>query len=238
MSTVITQVWNEAPLLGMWLDWHAKRFDRIIVIDCGSDDGSREIAQDRGCEVVDGPTVFAAAAMDQAVMDVEARVFGIRIALNVTEFLLADPDDCSSHWFIPSVSLVNMPDDPPFTWLGWFHTQRHHGIGWREDFMLRRSRLLSRQAVRYPLGRHFMEVTDTPALIVHVAHCLVDEWMIDRRLAIQTRIPAEDIALDLGFQHHDHGRGLTRDKVLAEQDAYRARATDCRDDIQRALSWL
>lgn len=237
MTTVITHVWNEAPLLAMWLDWHCRRFDRVIVLDCGSTDGSREIAAERGCEVLNGPTVFAAAALDQAVMDVETTVNGLRIALNVTEFLLADPTDCPSHWFIPSVSLIDM-GDRPFTWLGWFWKQRTHGISWRDDFTLRRSRLLSRQGVRYPLGRHFTERSEVPALIVHVANCLVDDWMIDRRLAIQTRIPAEDIALGLGFQHHDHGRGLTRDKLLAQQEVDRARATDCSDDIAQALAWL
>lgn len=238
MTTVITHVWNEAPLLGMWLDWHGPRFDRVIVIDCGSDDGSREIAAERGCEVVDGPTVFAAAALDQAVMTVESKVRGLRIALNVTEFLLADPTACPSYWLVPSVSLVDMADDRPFTWSDWFWNQRTHGISWRDDFMLRRSRLMARQSVRYPLGRHFTERSDSDALIVHVANCLADDWMVNRRLAIQTRIPAEDIALDLGFQHHDHGRGLTCDKLLAQQEADRARATDCSDDIRRALSWL
>lgn len=236
MSTVITQVWNEAPLLAMWLDWHGRMFDRVIVIDCASDDGSRELAEDKGAEIVDGPTVFAAAEIDALVMQVEQGVSGLRIALNATEFLLTHPKHCASHWFIPSVSLVQMPDDEPFTWLGWFHTQRTHGVHWRDDFMLRRSRLMSRQGVTYPLGRHFMEVTEGP-LIAHVAHCYVDDWMVERRLQIQTRIPAEDKARDLGFQHHDHGRGLTRDKVLAEQEAYRHRAVDCSADIAAGLSW-
>ena len=228
MSTLITHVWNEVALLPGWLDWHAPRFDRIIAIDCASDDGTRDILADAGVEIVEGPDDFGAQRMDACVMEVERGVTGLRIALNVTEFLLGKPN-IPGQTFIPSVSLVNMPDDPPFNWMGWFWTQRRHGIGWREDFMLRRARLLTDTPVHYDIGRHFMQVSDAPLLIVHVANCLVDEAMIARRLQIQQRIPESDKRLDLSFQHHDHGRGLTRERLMVEQDEYRARATDLTD---------
>ena len=225
MTTLITHTWNEAALLPGWLEWHLPRFERIIAIDCQSDDGTRDLLHDAGVEVVEGPDDFGAARMDGYVMRVEEQVTGPRIALNATEFLLGDPDR-PGMTFIPSISLIDMGNEPEFDWLSPWWLQRWHGIGWREDFMLRRSRLLTDAPVRYDIGRHFMQVSEAPLLIVHVANCLVDEQMIARRLAIQTRIPATDVALDLSFQHHAHGMGLTRERLMAEQAAYRARATD------------
>jgi hypothetical protein len=50
--------------------------------------------------------------------------------------------------------------------------------------------------------------------------------MIDRRLQIQTRIPESDKRNNLGVQHHNWGKGLSRDDVLSEQVELRKQARD------------
>ena len=238
MTTVITHVWNEQHLLPSWLAWHTYLFDHVIVIDTGSTDSSRAIcANIPGVTLIDHPMPdFDAAKMDAVVSWVESEwVTGWRIALNVTEFFLGDPSTVSKPSFIPSVSLINMADDPPFDWRQWFWDQRSFGIDWRDDFQLRRSRAFTFKPVEYTLGRHFNHVDANGFLICHVANCLVDEGMVERRLQIQHRIPPSDIAQNLGFQHHNWGRGLTCTDLVHQQEQFRHAAVDVSDQIKRAL---
>ena len=239
MTTVITHIWNEQHLLPSWLDWHTDLFDTVIVIDTGSTDASRAIAAStRGVTVIDHPMPdFDAAKMDAVVQWVESEwVTGWRITLNVTEFFLGDPAKTSKPSFIPSVSLINMENDQPFDWRHRFWEQRHHGIDWRNHLQFRRTRAYTFKPVEYTLGRHFNHVDANGLLICHVANCLVDEGMVARRLQIQQRIPPTDIAQNLGYQHHNYGRGLTRADLAVEQEQFRSAAVNVSDQIHRALT--
>jgi hypothetical protein len=226
MATLVTHCWNEVALIEMWIDHHNQTFDKLIVIDFASDDGTRDILKDKGVTIVDSPlSEFSARPVDELVEQVEANIIGPRISLNVTEFLLGDPN-VDRELLIPSVCLVNMDSDPDFDWSIPFHRQRDYGIGFERDFYRRRSRRLSLEPKPYPLGRHFHFIDRGELLIAHVAQCYVDQRMIDRRLAIQHRIPESDKQKMLGYQHHNMNRGLTFDDVMAEQFNDRRAAQD------------
>lgn len=227
MAVLLTQSWNEARLLPLWLEHHCKLFDRVIVIDFASDDGTRDIVKLYGAELLESNMVdFQADAIDRRVEEIEATIEGPRISLNVTEFFLGDPKSITRELFIPSVSLINMPNDPDFDWSRQFFEQRRWGISFERDFMRRRSRRFSFEAKPYPLGRHFMLIDREDFVVVHVADCFVDATMFARRLAIQDRIPQRDKDMMLGYQHHNWNRGLTRDDLLEQQNRDRASAQD------------
>lgn len=227
MATLVSHSWNEVQLMPLWLAHHVPMFDEVIVLDFDSDDGTRDLIRDSGATLVDaGLPDFCSEQLDARVEEIEARIEGPRITLNTTEFLLGDPSKVSRELFVPQISLVNMADDAEFDWSRQFFEQRRFGISFERDFMRRRSRRFSLVPKKYPLGRHFMVVDADGFIIVHVAYCYVNQAMIDRRLAIQHRIPARDKELMLGYQHHNWGRGLTLEDVLEEERRDRQAAED------------
>jgi hypothetical protein len=92
-TTVISHFYNEEDYLPIWLRRHARLFDHGILIDYHSTDRSREIIRDLvpAWEVVStSNNSFETHAIDREVMEVERRVEGWKVALNVTEFLITD----------------------------------------------------------------------------------------------------------------------------------------------------
>jgi hypothetical protein len=93
MSTVITHFFNEERLLRWWLPHHRALFSRGILIDHGSTDQSvavcRALAPD-WTVVRSRLSHFDAVETDREVMDYEATVTGWKMALNTSEFVVAD----------------------------------------------------------------------------------------------------------------------------------------------------
>jgi hypothetical protein len=232
-STVITHVYNEEFLLPYWLSHHQRIFDHGIVIDYASTDASVSIVREMAptWEVRQSSCLdFSARTLDEQVEAIEAELSGAKIALTVTEFFVGSPSALiASETAIPTVDLIDMPDDKPFIEGVPFHEQRTHGIHYLNAYPFRahgRGRLLHYSPISYPLGRHYDAQRGGPFLIYRVASCLVNDAMIDRRLQIQSRIPTEDVTRGYGVQHHDHGRGLTRDKILDQLSREREIAVD------------
>jgi hypothetical protein len=92
-ATIISHIYNEEYLLPVWLKHHTSMFDHGIIIDYGSTDNSIaiikgacptwEIRQSRNAN-------FDAADVDREVMDIESSIDGIKVVLNITEFLFTD----------------------------------------------------------------------------------------------------------------------------------------------------
>jgi hypothetical protein len=90
MLTLITHVYNESYFIPFWLEHHKKIFDHLIVIDYHSTDTTVDLCKSLwpGCDVrTSRNAMFDAVKVDQEVMDIESTVEGIKIVLNVTEFL-------------------------------------------------------------------------------------------------------------------------------------------------------
>jgi len=128
-----------------------------------------------------------------------------------------------------------MEFDKEFDWSKQFWEQRSYGISYKNNFQLRRSRILAHQLPTYPLGRHFESIDDGGYLIVHVANCLVDDAMINRKLQFQDRVPVEDKNLNLAFQHYRHGRRFVKEDAFEEQEVFRSQSVDISDLISEAV---
>lgn len=244
MATIITHIYNEEQLLPLWLEHHSKYFEHGIVVDFASTDRSRDIIAEYPQFKIYDSTIdhFSAADLDKMMIEFERPVVGKRIVLNLTEFLIGNPERANRNLLIPSVSLVNMKFDEPFDWSRQFYEQRRYGISYEQNFKMRRSRVLSDELPDYPLGRHFETIDNDGFMIVHVANCFVSDGMYQRRLQIQHRIPQSDKNNLLGMQHYkvtNKRRGesfLTyEDLVILEKDI-RKSAIDVSPFIDRALS--
>lgn len=90
--TVIAHFYNEEYLLPFWLKHHKDMFDHGILINYNSTDSSVDIIKSivPHWEIVDSRNeYFDALECDAEVMDIEKRVQGWKIALNITEFLMS-----------------------------------------------------------------------------------------------------------------------------------------------------
>ncbi len=225
-STIVTHVYNEEFLLDSWIRHHRDVFDHGIVVDFNSTDQSMDVVKELAPHwtIVQSPLLeFSAEPLDRLIESIERELSGTRMTLTVTEFLLGNPRELlSEQLIVPSIDLINMPFDPPFNPdLPW-HEQRVHGIHYKSTSKFRsnlRGRSIHKINVNYPVGRHFDGSIGGSMLIYRVAGCLVNEKMIERRLQIQSKIPVSDVLKNYGVQHHDFGRGLTREKLL-EQELY------------------
>ena len=220
-KTVISHFYNESYLLPWWLNYHKNIFDNGILINYASNDHSVDIIK-HICPhwtIVDSKNKeFCARNADSEVMAYEFYVKEWKMALNITEFIVGDIDKNiinNQQLLIPQISFFdwdpnNKLDNNSYLW-----QQKTYGIDYKTDFTLRYARSLHCANIRYPSpGRHFLKYNTENLLIFHYANCISSQEMLSRRLQIQHRIPIKDKKLDLGFQHHNHGKGLT------EQDVY------------------
>lgn len=94
MRTVITHFFNEEYLLPWWLEHHVKIFEHGLLIDHGSTDNSADICRQIAPHwrlVKSRLTQFDAWLNDFEVMTHELEIKGWKIALNTTEFMIANP---------------------------------------------------------------------------------------------------------------------------------------------------
>jgi hypothetical protein len=214
-TTLISHFWNEQFLLPYWIRHHLPMFDRAVLIDYGSTDGSREIIEKLApdWEVICSRNAwFDAAACDREVMEQERRFDGWKITLNTTEFLLSYDlrlytkwmqkyrHDVQGVWAYDAV-LVDHPGqkEDPLTSEPLF-LQKRHGY-----FLGGRTRLLHRAADgQYSLGRHDSRIVNRvvdDGIFVAWAGWSPIVHVKDRKLAIQQRIPEGDKRSGLGKQH-------------------------------------
>uniref|UniRef100_A0A6C0HE45 Methyltransferase type 11 domain-containing protein n=1 Tax=viral metagenome TaxID=1070528 RepID=A0A6C0HE45_9ZZZZ len=89
-STVLIHIYNEEYLLPFWLNHHKNIFNHGIIIDYRSTDKSIEIYK-QICPnwdiIISRNLYFTAIDVDQEIMEIEEKINGIKIALNVTEFI-------------------------------------------------------------------------------------------------------------------------------------------------------
>lgn len=89
-TTVITIIYNEEYLLPFWLNHHKKLFDNIIIIDYESTDNSIQIIKDNcpNAKIITSKNKnYGSRDTDFEIMEIEKNIEGIKIVLNITEFL-------------------------------------------------------------------------------------------------------------------------------------------------------
>ena len=223
--TVISHIFNEEYLLPFWLEYHKRIFSNGIIIDYCSTDETCNIIK-RICphwEIIktvnvniDGTPNFEAGLIDAEVIQLEKRISGFKIALNITEWLLLSnkienftdylkPDNCylfqayqcmsekNNHY--PTSTVEFLSDITKIQ-----KSSHFRGVRILHD----------RNGLDYILGRHNRNGTDNnvnceEGIILWTGYYPFNEDVLKRKLQIKKNIPQSDVVGRLGF-HHMVGR--------------------------------
>lgn len=208
--TVITHFYNEEYLLPFWLKHHKDIFDHGILINYNSTDSSIDIIKSivPHWEIVDSRNeYFDALECDNEVMDIETRVKGWKITLNITEFIMSvnnlhklvhkygrkDYNALSirSLQMIESqeheTSVINKDES--------LVTQRTYGT---KDYT-RKTRTLHRDIHgNYDFGRHntrvypFIEMPISSVVILWYGYSPMTSELLNRKLQIKDKMSLKD----------------------------------------------
>jgi hypothetical protein len=226
--TVIAHFRNEATLLPWWLKHHLQMFDHGILIDHNSTDESRKVCAELAPSWEVRPTKlhnFDAIDTDFEVMTIETSITGWKVALTISEFLIARDlrgrlraAETSGAMAIRSKGVVMVdrqqdmdlsPDLPLIE-------QRYFGYveeGWRLSYAAgKRTRRAGRRRMihRYPQGgylpgRHdtFRYVDEQAADIFTLwyAYSPWVDWFKQRKMGFATQVSSEDKKAGRGLHH-------------------------------------
>ena len=208
-TTVILHMFNEEYLLPFWLTHHKDLFDHGIIIDYKSTDTSVDICRAL-CPQWDILTTrnenFDARAVDAEVMDLESRTDGIKLVLNVTEFLFVR---APLKDLVTDVALrisVNCPYSPhectPPDLHACIKGLLHKDVRFHQHRLHRYAH--SFVTGKYNLGRHetqhpFVDTND--AHIVWFGFYPLNESLLQRKLQIKQHMSAWNIEVGAGHQH-------------------------------------
>jgi len=253
MRTIITHFYNEEYLLPRWLEHHKKYFNDGVLIDYGSTDRSVEICREI-CPTwqvfPSGYQYFDAEDCDREVMFYERQIPGWRIALTVTEFLMAkDPVSfmpeigARMQWLIPGIRFTKWDPDGTLDPNKPLWEQISTGVSYHTNIRAHSCRSLHNfNDINYrnadgggvAAGRHFLYPNTDDILIFHYAHAIVGEPMLKRRLQIQTKISTHDRDAELGKHHFIDENGLNRENLeILHKELISLEETDCSDYIKR-----
>lgn len=210
-TTVICHIFNESYMLPWWLEHHRKIFDHGIIIDYASTDDSCAIIR-RICpswDIVQSQNAqFMAHAIDAEVMDIESKLHGIKMVLNVTEFIFSNVklrdlfDGPNQALRIEALSAHSDPtrtDSPKSLKQLFKGIERVHlsqRIGHRYIHTYKNG--------MYTVGRHgtSMAAVDTDKLyLIWFGFYPWNEMFQARKLQIKEKIPDSDKQAGMGFQH-------------------------------------
>jgi len=250
MLTVIMHFYNEELLLPFWLKHHTKIFDHGVLIDYASTDASNEICRELAphWELIQSRNPsFQASEVDAEVMEHERRFPGWKMALNTTEFVLAE--DLSSYcedfesknpnslgftssgvFAIDPPQLVGVPltAEPLLYQRHWGYFAPSHG----------RNRLIHRaETGSYTLGRHNTHHENIKSFWQPEVYNVWYGWspwpqVKERKLHVKDRIPQSDKDMGLGIEHQ-----MTPEEMDLTFESYSQRAHDLRDDEVFARVW-
>jgi hypothetical protein len=243
--TLFTECLNGEPLLPFWLEHHRQLFDHGVIVLYPSKDRSesiiREICPDWEIVKPVKHREYSCAGVDEEIMIQEARHTGWKLALNVTEFAVAQ-DLSAVVRSVPAKTRCILPIDvavmvdTPDTVNERLHPdiplleQKHHGV-FSKDYLLWRCRhfrqLHQASNGQYDVGRHNSRVKpQAKSPLFYIAWFAWSPYRIIyvRKLAVQKQLSKVDIKVRRGWQHH-----VTPD----EQDARFNRVSNIAYDLNR-----
>lgn len=232
MRTVISHFFNEEYLLPWWLRHHLNMFDHGIMIDHGSTDNSADICRQLAPHwrlVRSRLNKFDAWLNDFEVMTYELEVSGWKIALNTTEFLLANPGlDHIEHYLqergksgIAATGFTMIDKAPAILPASgtsllqqkpWAVEDNRYRWRWMRKVSGYPKELLRNRFYHclpngmYQTGRHASQHSDwkqrTPNLMVlHYGYSPWNDFFLRRKLQIAAKVPESDRIRGLGQQH-------------------------------------
>ncbi len=217
VATVVCHFYNEEYLLPFWLNHHKEIFSHGIMINYQSTDNSVDIIRSivPDWEIVDSRNKeFDSKLCDIEVMDIEKKIKGWKIALNVTEFLSCDlysllnsvTDDIQSITITcyPMVESYEHESQKEITYEKPLIQQRTFGIKNNS----RSTRTIHRAPCgNYCQGRHYNRVSlaqisePSDAVILWYGYSPFNNSVIKRKLQIQTRMSLSDKINNMGKEH-------------------------------------
>jgi hypothetical protein len=226
--TVISHFYNEEYLLPWWLDHHKKLFDHGVMIDYGSTDKSVSLIR-KHCpnwEILRSVNnQFNARLVDEEISSVEKGIFGWRICLNITEFLVGNVQSsienvtslrsfgCTSYKTlantiprggvgIPVHVMVDVEPEVLPDYNKPLIFQKTYGIHFgKGGFKIRKGRLLhANPGLVYQVGRHY-DCNTSVAAICWYGWSPFNSRLLERKLQIKKMIPDDDRRLGYGVEH-------------------------------------
>jgi hypothetical protein len=244
-KTVICHFYNEEFLLPWWCKHHKQIFDHGIMIDYRSTDRSVDIIK-KICpdwEIVTTKNeFFDSTPIDAEVMEIEKKLEGWRIALNVTEFLFGNTDhliskDEMTQFLIGNYVFVDMEDPakgPTYLLHDYpLHAQRHWGFdpntgdgAMPGGAMRRTNRSIHNFPVQYKGGRHFGKTKRSfdDLMIFYYGWCYIKEQGIERKTQILPKIH------ETNSPHH-----RTKDQFLSELREQKHLCSDLTESLRPIL---
>jgi len=219
MVTLLTHFYNEEYLLPWWLNQHKDMFDHAILVNYGSTDRSVDIIKDicPAWEIVNSVNpYFDAAACDSEMMSIENKVNGYKICLNVTEFMVKNPnsDDRNLKDYLSKdlscypILRANIVDEDPsilVTYDDDLIEMKNYGIPGDIGLHPPHRFLHNHTNGNYQIGRHFTNHAVTqheiPFMIYWYGYAPWNENLIKRKSQIKDRIPESDKQSGKGYQH-------------------------------------
>ena len=219
---LITHLYNEEYLLPWWLEHHKNLFDNIFVIDYKSTDKSLEIVKDiipRAKIIQSRNDCFDAHLCDQEVMELESSLNGIKICLNVTEFLISDRSSIIKKfkdrqvnlcYSIPRIAMIDNNPEIDVEYGDSLPRQKNFGLDLREsalggtDWGTPPYRYIHNyETGEYTCGRHStrLNVIGENFLIYLYKYSPWQKKFIERKLQIKNKISESDRLVGAGFQH-------------------------------------
>jgi hypothetical protein len=204
-ATVLCHFYNEEYLLPFWLKHHRSIFTHGIMIDYHSTDKSVEIIKEL-CPTWEIKTtkneMFDAYLVDKEVMEIENTISGFKIALNVTEFIIAKTefnltnDLCIGMKSYTALSDFKNPENE-VEFINniqrvCYNPNRGHRI------------IHSYQNGDYIIGRHFSNHPTTISTDMYILWCGFYPWndnTLKRKCQIKDKIPESDKVRGFGVQH-------------------------------------
>jgi hypothetical protein len=215
-TTLLTHIFNEEYLLPFWLQHHKNMFDDIVIVDYNSTDKSIEICKTicPTCKIIKTRNEwFDAVQVDREIMDIEDTITGIKIVLNVTEFLfcetsikdLFENNNNLLSYGITSVSPfskniynINSLDEL-------FKNLFNDDVVFQKDTRIRSARYIHNHPNgSYHVGRHNTNHNSLPTNNAHIiwfGYYPMNEHLMKRKLQIKQNISENDKQSGLGYHH-------------------------------------
>jgi hypothetical protein len=211
-TTVIIHIFNEEYLLPFWLNHHKFIFNHGIIIDYRSTDNSIQICKEI-CPTWDivttRNTCFDAKNVDLEVMDIENTLSGIKMVLNVTEFLFSLKP--INEYFNDDLIMYDVLVTTPYS-INNYHPNNNyelfknlfnHDVKCHNDRLTRILHNFNNGS--YGMGRHgshYSNILKNDELhVIWLGFYPFNESLLQRKLQIKYNIPESDRIIGAGIQH-------------------------------------
>jgi len=229
---LISHVFNESYLLPSWIKHHREMFDRAVIIDYASTDGTVDVVKKYApatWKVVSSRnSEFNAEECDREVMEIEELLIGWKIALNATEFLVfpemrkvlnnlearsKNAVRISGYAMVdPSDLHHESLDSEESVWSKYHFGVPEHEIGLTyppSETSKVVGRLLHLNTTgQYLIGRHAWHKDDgeLPRSVASILWYGFSPWspqLVSRKTQIRSRVPKNDLLAGRGTHHYD-----------------------------------